>query len=330
MSKFFKVVVLGAIASSLSLVVCQPGANHSFSADYTPLKPQFLVGVTADEIINLALQKPKNILVQKVGTSEELRFQKLMQYAQEQNLSNLSMSEIMQEVAKSFLGTQYKANLLDQQKPETLLVTLDKFDCVLFVETVLAIARGIAVKDYSYQTFVNHLQNQRYRNGELPEYCRRLHYFSDWIIDNQNRGNVQNISLELGVISQNKTINFMSKNRNRYPQMVNNDANYQCIVKMESHLAGFNINYIYKYRISRVYSQLQPGDIIAVATNIPGLDFTHTGLVYRYANGRVGFIHASPAGTVTIARDLQRYVRNVKNSMGIVVVRAIDPRHLQH
>ncbi|MFB2891563.1 N-acetylmuramoyl-L-alanine amidase-like domain-containing protein [Aerosakkonemataceae cyanobacterium BLCC-F50] len=329
MSKFFKVVVLSTIASSLPFVVCQATANRSFLPNYTPLKPQFLVGITADEIINLALQKQKDILVQKVVNSEELRFQKLMQYAQEQNLSNLSMSEIMQEVAKSFLGAEYKANLLDQQNPETLLVTLDKFDCVLFVETVLAIARGIAVKDYSYQTFVNHLQNQRYRNGELPEYCHRLHYFSDWIIDNQNRGNVQNISLDLGGISQKTTLNFMSKNRNRYPQMVNNDANYQCIVEMESHLAGLTVNYIPKYRISGVYSQLQPGDIIAVATDIPGLDFTHTGLVYRYANGRVGFIHASPAGTVTTARDLQRYVRNVKNSMGIVVVRAIDPRHLQ-
>ncbi|XWK87038.1 MAG: N-acetylmuramoyl-L-alanine amidase-like domain-containing protein [Phormidium sp.] len=323
MSKFFKVVVLGAIASSLSLVVCQPAANHSFSADYTPLEPQFLVGVTADEIINLARQN------QKVVNTEELRFQKLMRYAQEQNLYNLSMSEIMQTIAEYFLGAEYKANLLDKSNPETLVVTLDKFDCVLFVETVLAIARGIAVKDYSYQTFVDRLQNQRYRNGELPEYCRRLHYFSDWIIDNQNRGNVQNISVELGGISQNKTLNFMSKNRNRYPLMINNDANYQCIVQMESQLAELTVNYIPKHRISRVYSQLQPGDIIAVATNISGLDFTHTGLVYRHTNGRVGFIHASPAGTVTTARDLQRYVRNVKNSIGIVVVRAIDPRHLQ-
>ncbi|MFB2935114.1 N-acetylmuramoyl-L-alanine amidase-like domain-containing protein [Aerosakkonemataceae cyanobacterium BLCC-F154] len=257
------------------------------------------------------------------------KFEQIMQNAQRENLSDRPMSEIIQKVAQEFLGTKYKANLLDGSSREKLVVSFEELDCVLFVETVLAIARGIALQDHSYQTFINHLQNQRYRNGELPEYCRRLHYFSDWILDNQNRGNVQNISLDLGGISQNKMLNFMSKNRQRYPLMVNNDANYQCIVDRQSELAEVAINYIPKHRINRVYSQLQPGDIIAVVTNISGLDFTHTGLVYRRTNGRVGFIHASPAGTVTTARDLQRYVRNVKNSMGVVVVRAIDPRHLQ-
>ncbi|MBE9228363.1 DUF1460 domain-containing protein [Phormidium sp. LEGE 05292] len=111
--------------------------------------------------------------------------------------------------------------------------------------------------------------------------------------------------------------------------LTHNDANYQCIVDRESQLAEVTVNYIPKRRISRAYSQLQTGDIIAVATNISGLNFTHTGFVYRYPNGRIGLIHASPAGTVTIARDLQRYVSNVKNSMGVVVVRAIDPRHIQ-
>lgn len=275
-----------------------------------------------------------NIINATTAEVEEIgdisKFEQIMQNAQRENLSDRPMSEIIQTVAQEFLGTKYKANLLDRLSREKLVVSLEQLDCVLFVETVLAIARGIALQDYSYQTFINHLQNQRYRNGELPEYSRRLHYFSDWIINNQSRVNVQNISLDLGGISRKKTLYFMSKNRNRYPLMVNNDANYQSIVNMESLLAEVTINYIPKHRISGVYSQLQPGDIIAVVTNISGLDFTHTGLVYRYPNGRVGFIHASPAGTVTTARDLQRYVRNVKNSMGVVVVRAIDPRHIQH
>lgn len=286
--------------------------------------------LTANLIFALADNLPMNFPEVEVNQIGEItKFAQVIEYAKNQKLSNRSMSEIIQIIAEQFLGTKYKANLLDCSNKEKLVVSLEQLDCVLFVETVLAIARGVAVEDYSYQTFVKNLQNQRYRNGELPEYCSRLHYFSDWILDNQNRGTVENISLKLGGISQNKSLNFMSKNRNRYPLMVNNDANYQCIVNMESNLTGVTVNYIPTDRISRIYSQLQPGDIIGVATNISGLDFTHTGLVYRHQNGRVGFIHASPAGTVTTARDLQRYVRNVKNSMGIVVVRAIDPRHLQ-
>jgi hypothetical protein len=275
---------------------------------------------------NLSMNFPETE-VSQIG--EVSKFNQVIEYAKNQKLSSRSMSEIIQAIAEQFLGTKYKANLLDRSNQEKLVVSFEQLDCVLFVETVLAIARGVAVEDYSYQTFVNNLQNQRYRQGNLQGYCSRLHYFSDWILDNQNRENVENISLNLGGVSQNKNLNFMSKNRHRYPLMVNNDANYQCIVNMESNLTGVTVNYIPTNRINRAYSQLQPGDIIAVATNIPGLDFTHTGLVYRHQNGRIGFIHASPAGTVTTARDLQRYVRNVKNSMGIVVVRAIDPRTLK-
>jgi hypothetical protein len=286
------------------------------------LSPKFLFALTD----NLSMEFPEAEVAQ-IG--EISKFHQVVEYAKQQKLSERSMSEIIQAISEQFLGTKYKANLLDRSSQEKLVVSFEQLDCVLFVETVLAIARGVAIEDYSYPTFIKHLQNQRYRQGELQGYCSRLHYFSDWIIDNQNRGNVENISLNLGGISQNKTLNFMSKHRNRYPLMVDNDANYQCIVNMESNLTGVTVNYIPTHRINRAYSQLQPGDIIAVATNISGLDFTHTGLVYRHQNSSIGFIHASPAGTVTTARDLQRYVRNVKNSIGIVVVRAIDPRHTQ-
>lgn len=275
---------------------------------------------------NLSMNFPE-VEVSQIG--EVTKFTQVVEYAKNQRLSDRTLSEIIPAIAEQFLGIKYKANLLARSNKEKLVVSFEQLDCVLFVETVLAIARGVAVEDYSYQTFVKNLQNQRYRNGGLPGYCSRLHYFSDWIMDNQNRGIVENISLNLGGVSQNKSLNFMSKNRHRYPLMVNNDANYQCIVDRESQLGEVTVNYIPKYRISRAYSQLQPGDIIAVATNISGLDFTHTGLVYRHQNGRIGLIHASPTGTVTTASDLQRYVKNVKNSMGVVVVRAIDPRHIQ-
>ena len=359
MKKFLRLAILGSIlASGSATFAVWRLVNHPLQMVYLPAIPGLAksiafpnIGFTTENIqfgeslinFNINNYLTANLLfaltdnfsmnfpeteVSQIG--EITKFTQIVEYAKNQKLSDRSMSEIIQAIAEQFLGTKYKANLLDRSSKEKLVVSFEQLDCVLFVETVLAIARGVAVEDYSYQTFVKNLQNQRYRNGELQGYCSRLHYFSDWILDNQNRGTVENISLNLGGISQDKTLNFMSKNRSRYPLMVNNDANYQCIVDMESKLAGVTVNYIPTHRISRVYSQLQPGDIIAVATNISGLDFTHTGLVYRHQNGRVGLIHASPAGTVTTARDLQRYVRNVKNSMGIVVVRAIDPRHLQH
>jgi len=55
------------------------------------------------------------------------------------------------------------------------------------------------------------------------------------------------------------------------------------------------------------------------------LDVTHTGLVYRNADGNLGLIHASPAGEVTVAYDLHRYIRRVESAIGIVVARAKTP-----
>ncbi|MDJ0649747.1 MAG: DUF1460 domain-containing protein [Xenococcaceae cyanobacterium MO_188.B19] len=263
-------------------------------------------------------------------TENVKRFHEIMEKAITYNLSDTSMGHIMQAVAEQFLGTDYKAGLLDRSKQETLFISLKNFDCVLFIETVLAIARNIALKDYQYQTFTNHIVEQRYRNGRLNGYCSRLHYFLEWISDNQKRGTVKNMAPDLGGIALKKKLNFMSTNPSRYPQLANNNANYQCIVEMEANLQPLKIDYIPKNQIKSMYAYLQPGDIIGIATNIPGLDTTHTGLIYRNSKGQTGLLHASPIGKVTIAPDLQRYVNNVKHSIGILIARPIDPRQIKN
>ncbi len=253
------------------------------------------------------------------------RFEKVVQYAKQQNLPDRPLGEIVQAIADNFLGKPYTEGLLDKSGEEKLIVTLNQFDCVLFVETVVAIARGVAVKDYDYQNFVNRLESQRYLNGKLNGYCSRLHYFSEWINDNQKRQTVENITVELGGVPMNKQLNFMSQHRSSYPQMVKDEATYQCIVGVEAELAKTTVNYIPTNQIKSIYSQLKPGDIVAVATDVKGLDVTHTGFVYRNADGNLGFIHASPAGAVTVAYDLHRYISRVESAIGIVVARAKTP-----
>ena len=145
---------------------------------------------------------PPEDISQKVetipNTRDGQRFQQIMQYAISQNLSQQSLEKMMQEIAQQFLGSSYQAGLLDQGSQETLIASLTQFDCVLFIETVLALVRGIAVEDYTYATFTDHLINQRYRHGKMDNYCDRLHYFSEWIADNQQRGNLVNLTSTLG------------------------------------------------------------------------------------------------------------------------------------
>ena len=87
-----------------------------------------------------------------------------------------------------------------------------------------------------------------------------MHYFSEWIYDNQKRNNLNDISISLGGRSQKKKLDFMSKHRNLYPRLINNNANYQCIVEMEANLQALKIDYIPKNQIKRMYGDLQPGE----------------------------------------------------------------------
>ena len=281
--------------------------------------------ISYSQLLEVLARQPdsNNTERETAAQSEDIaRFEKIVQYANKQNLPDRPIGEIVQAIADNFLGQPYVEGLLDKSGTEKLIVTLDKFDCVLFVETVLAIARGVAVKDYDYQNFVNRIEEQRYLNGKINGYCSRLHYFSEWINDNQKRQTVENITAELGGVPMNKQLNFMSQHRSSYPQMAKDEATYQCIVGIEADLAKTTVNYIPTNRIKTVYSQLKPGDIVAVATDVKGLDVTHTGFVYRNADGNMGLIHASPAGQVTVAYDLHRYISRVESAIGIVVARA--------
>jgi Protein of unknown function (DUF1460) len=308
----------------------EPTKNETVSS-YQSLFWNFnnLPAISYSQLLDVLVRQPDfNNTTKEIAAQPEdiARFERIVQYAKQQNLPDRPLAEIIQAIADYFLGKPYAEGLLDKSGTEKLVITLDRFDCVLFVETVLAIARGVAVKDYDYQNFVDRIESQRYLNGKMNGYCSRLHYFSAWINDNHKRQTVDNVTAKLGGVSMDKKLNFMSQHRSSYPQMMQDETTYQCIVGVEADLAKSTVNYIPENRIKRVYSQLKPGDIVAVATDVKGLDVTHTGLVYQNADGNIGLIHASPAGQVTVAYDLHRYISRVESAIGIVVARPIDPR----
>ncbi|RMH63175.1 MAG: DUF1460 domain-containing protein [Bacteroidetes bacterium] len=261
-----------------------------------------------------------------VSDDDRETFRRVMAYAREHALHERPIGEIMQRVGEQFVGTPYRAGLLDEPPEERLVLRFDGFDCVLFVETVLAMARGIARQDYRFDTFARHIEEQRYRDGRMNGYCSRLHYFSEWIADNEARGIVRNITAELGGEPLEKQLNFMSRHRDSYPRFAADDSLFQGIRAMEADLADLALYYIPQDRIREVYPALEPGDIVALATSLEGLDVTHTGLVYRDARGRTGLLHASTSGAVKVSPDLQTYVENNTIQVGIVVARPLAPR----
>ena len=66
-------------------------------------------------------------------------------------------AEPMLRIGKSYLGTKYVANTLDQGTEETLVIAPQTVDCLTFVEYTLAQALG--------SSFADNLQKIRYRDG---------------------------------------------------------------------------------------------------------------------------------------------------------------------
>ena len=252
-------------------------------------------------------------------------FERVMTTARSEAFHERPFGEVVQAVGETLIGTRYEDGLLDVGVEELLVVDLTAFDCVLYVENVLALARGIAQEDYSFAGYVANLEDLRYRNGALDGYCSRLHYFTDWIFDNASREHVTNITGDIGGEALPKTLDFMTAHRDAYARLVS-DSTFACIVGMEQAIQGRELFYVPQDRIEAVYDHLEAGDVIATATHIGGLDVTHTGFVYRTDDGGVGFLHASSTGEVKVADDLAAYVRSNDIQIGIIVARPVDPR----
>lgn len=288
------------------LGACAPGPDTPPAED-TPATP---VAAVADTV--------------EADAETRAAFDRIMTRARRERWHERPYGELVQTVAAALLGARYEEGLLDVNENEALVVDLTAFDCVLYVENVLALAEAIARQDYAWGPYTANLEALRYRGGALDGYCSRLHYFTDWIWDNARRGNVRDVTQEAGGVPFEKTLDFMSTHRDAYPRLAA-DSTYQCIVRVEAALRERELYYVPEGRIAEVYDRLQPGDVIATATDIEGLDVTHTGFVYRTPEGGTGFIHASLTGEVKVSDDLARYVQANARQIGIIVARPMPP-----
>ena len=259
------------------------------------------------------------------AATEQL-FSRIMSQARQSGLHEEPLEKIMRTIGLQFLGQPYSVGLLDESPEEKLVVDLTQFDCVLYVEVVLAMAFGVAAAEYDFSSFRQRLKSIRYRAGDIDGYCSRLHYFTEWITDNQARGHVKDITRASGGVPLDKTLNFMSSHRDSYPRLAANDSLFRGIIEMERGLEGVALFHIPQDKIHLSYDALRDGDILALSTHINGLDVTHTGLAFAQPDGTFGMLHASTTGGVKVSPDLAAYVKGNKVQIGIVVARPVDPR----
>jgi hypothetical protein len=227
-------------------------------------------------------------------------------------------------VGKTFMKTPYVAKTLEIGNIETLVVNLHGLDCTTFVENVLAFSLLLRQKENSFDAFVKNLEVIRYKDGALDGYASRLHYFSEWIANNAEKGLLKDITGEIGGEEITKDIDFMSTHRNLYPYL-SNDVNFEKIKVSENYLNSQAICVLAQDKIIENEHLIQSGDIIALATSINGLDVTHTGIATREKDGRIHLLHAS-TGSMEVEvskKPLAEYLKGIKSNTGIMVARPL-------
>ncbi len=115
-----------------------------------------------------------------------------------QALENKDPGIIIKEVGLSFMGTPYVAKTLEIGDEEALVINFQGLDCTTYVENALAFSNLLFLGKSDFDSFTNVLENIRYRDGKLNGYASRLHYFSEWISNNQKMGYLKDITKEVG------------------------------------------------------------------------------------------------------------------------------------
>lgn len=237
-----------------------------------------------------------------------------------------SPNERIAFIARQFLGLPYVAHTLENDV-EMLTVNVEELDCTTFVETVIAMAYTVGECRTSWRDYLQNLERIRYRDGKLNGYASRLHYISDWIINNSHRGNFSEVTDEFPNVSFTvKTIDFMTSHRSSYKALADS-CEYE---RMKNYEIGYR-NHRFPYiktsslRDKNTRRQLKDGDIIALTTRTNGLDVSHMGLI-AIVNGEPHLMHASMKAMKVIIDPLPlyNYLNKSKSLTGIRVIRLND------
>ncbi len=195
-----------------------------------------------------------------------------------------------------FLDCPYKPNPLigSAERAEAFTVSLNGFDCVTYIETVLALARASGVAD-----FVKWLRKIRYERG-IVRWDRRNHYMTGWIRNNIREGIVRSLSFPAYMLTRDRVLSVVPGLRMRHIHL-------RCIMKRA---------------ISGISTELQTGDLIFFASTRRNLDVFHAGILV-HEGGKTVMRHASRSRGLVIEQELREFLESNRMA-GVILARPRD------
>jgi hypothetical protein len=260
-------------------------------------------------------------------------FEEKARWALAERLDSLPLGEAIARLGQTLVGTAYVPQTLEVPGPERLVINFRELDCVTFVENVLALSSFVrapgagevltdrAAAEDHYEALLTRL---RYRGGRIEGYPSRLHYFTDWIADNEEKALLRDVSEELGAVRDSEPIDFMTTHASAYRQLADSGVVSE-VRKAEERLTTAGRLYIPENRIADIAAHIQNGDVIAATSTVKGLDVAHTGLAL-WVDGRLHLLHAPLVGEAVEISDvpLAERIQGLPGQDGIMVARPIE------
>ena len=201
-------------------------------------------------------------------------------------------------ISALFLGRQYTEGSLGggPESPEEFRVSLNAFDCVTFIETVLALALARTIDE-----FIDTIRRIRYEGGEI-DWFRRNHYMVDWASNNEQCGFIKNMTS--GPFTVEKT----------------------CTLNLIAGLPARTTTFLYfpTQSLGDVTELIEAGDLIFLVSTKDTLDVFHTGLLVG-REGRWLLRHATRTAGAVIEQHLIEFMS--QNEMaGFILLRPLCRR----
>lgn len=214
----------------------------------------------------------------------------LKSVADESDLSNR-----VERISARFLGLPYVSSSLigDLDVPEQLVVRLDAFDCVTYIETVLALARA-----QTAEQFEENLIRLRYKNGEVS-WTKRNHYMVDWWRNNEREGLIKNITRGKAASTKIRELNLISG--------------------LPTRRVSFQV--FPKRNLAQVKKLIKTGDLAFFGTTKKHLDVFHSGILIRKGEN-ILLRHATRSVGKVVEQELTDFLTGQRMS-GLVLLRPI-------
>jgi hypothetical protein len=198
-------------------------------------------------------------------------------------------------LSSHFVGHPYQINPLigSADTPEEFTVSLDGFDCVTYIETILALSLARNTDE-----FVEYLRKIRYEGGRIA-WERRNHYMTAWIRSNVRAGALKRMSLpaDIAQVVKERTLDDV-------PGLPPVRSRFSCVPRRA---------------IGKLTRQMQTGDLIFFASTRKHLDVFHCGIVIR--DGTRTFVrHASRSKGGVVEQDLNDFLK-ANRMAGVIVAR---------